>query len=151
MRRILLMLLALLPAAALSGVPLQATLEELAKGADHIFVGRINGVDMIDRSGAQIIDREAQTGPGMGTQIRLNIEIDEVVSSKAKVVPKAIRVPLDSALHYSLGQIRDAHAEVSPQLLVFLKGPRFEPIKPGVFLRPLSEKEATLKIRRSTQ
>jgi hypothetical protein len=146
-RRHLLLFLAFFPAAAFCGVPLQATLQELAVGADHMLVGRIVGVDMIDSSGSQVTDPEAMTGPDKGTQIRLIVQIDEIVFSNVKTVPPTVRVPLASHLHYSLGQIRAAHAEVSPQLLVFLNGPRFEAIKPGVLLRPLSDKGAALKIR----
>jgi len=110
MQRFLLVVLGLLPALALATLPLQATLEELARGADHIFVGRIIGVDMVDRNGTQITDPEARTGPGMNTQIRLNIQIDEVVASKAKPVPARLWVPLDGAMHISLGQVRTDHS-----------------------------------------
>jgi hypothetical protein len=147
MRRPLLLLLTLLPLATLAGLPLIATLEELAREADHVLVGRVNGVDMIDGKGAPITNPQARTGPGMGTTIRLSVQVEEVLASTTKDVPTQLWVPLDAEMHYSLGQIRAAHAEVSPPVLVFLKGDRFQPIKPGVFLRPISDREATLKLR----
>jgi hypothetical protein len=151
MRRIVLLILALAPAAALASLPLQATLEELATESDHILVGRVIGVDMIDKAGVQINDPDGRTGPGSDTQIRLIIQVDEVIASNAQNVPTRLWVPLDPFMHYSLGQIKAAHAEVSPPLLVFLKGARFQPIKPGVFLRPLPDKEAALKLRRKSR
>lgn len=51
MRRVLLFLIALVPAVVLAGFPFEATLEEMAQQADHVLVGRVVGVDMIDGQG----------------------------------------------------------------------------------------------------
>lgn len=147
LRRAFALILSLLPTLAFAGLPLRASLEELATGADHILVGRITGVDMIDASGNAVTDPSARTGPGSGKQIRLRIEVDKTLLTNAQSVPSTLHVPLDSSLHYTLGQIQAAHRVESPQLLVFLKGPQFEAIKAGVFLRRLSDQESALKVR----
>ncbi|MGQ3051901.1 MAG: hypothetical protein ACT6S0_08965 [Roseateles sp.] len=149
MRRILLTVLSLLPAVALAGFPFEATLEEMATGADHVLIGRVTGVDMVDGSGRQIRDPEARTGPGLNNQIRLRIAVDEVVVTNAPKVPAVLHVPLASHLHYSLGQIQAAHAQDSEQRLILLKGPDFQSIKPGVFMRPLKDKEEVLRLHGS--
>lgn len=79
MRRILLTVLALLPAIALAGFPFEATLEEIATSADHVLVGRVTGVDMISGSGRQVRDPEARTGPGLNNQIRLRIAVTRLL------------------------------------------------------------------------
>lgn len=150
MRRILVAVLVLLPAIAIAGFPFEATLEEMATSADHILVGRVTGVDMIDGSGRPIEAPETRTGPGLANEIRLRIAVDEVVVTNARTVPKVLYVPLASHLHYSLGQIREAHAEESEQRLILLKGPRFQGIKPGVFMLPLQDKKEVLRLRRPT-
>lgn len=147
MRRILIALAALIPAIALAGFPFEATLEEMAAGADHVLVGRVTGVDMVNGRGRQVKNPEARTGPGLKNVIRLRIAVDEVVTTNAKDVPRVLHVPLASHLHYSLGQIQDAHAEESEQRLILLTGPRFEGIKPGVFMRPLEDLEEVLTVR----
>jgi len=149
MRRILLTVLALLPAIALAGFPFEATLEEMATSADHVLVGRVTGVDMISGSGRQVRDPEARTGPGLNNQIRLRIAVDEVIATNASKVPPVLYVPLASHLHYSLGQIQAGHAQESEQRLILLKGPDFQGIKPGVFMRPLQDKEELLRLRGS--
>ena len=149
MRRILLTVFSLLPAIALAGFPFEATLEEMATSADHILVGRVTGVDMVSGSGRQIRDPEARTGPGLNNQIRLRITVDEVVATNAQKVPAVLHVPLASHLHYSLGQIQTAHAQESEKRLILLKGPAFQGIKPGVFMRPLQDKEEVLRLRGS--
>lgn len=151
MRCILLTLLALLPMTALAGVPFEATLEDMALSADHILVGRVTGVDMIDGAGRPVNDPEARTGPGQRNQIRLRITVDHVLVSNAPPVPRHLFVPLASHLHYTLGQIQAAHAQDSEQRLVFLKGPRFEAIKPGVFMRPLDERQEALRLRQAAR
>jgi hypothetical protein len=152
MRRILTILLTtLVPATAFAGVPFEATLEEMAEGADHILLGRVTGVDMIDGSGKPVLDENARTGPGLGNTIRLLVTVDEVLVTNAVDVPKVLPVPLATHLHYSLGKIREAHDGDTLLRLVLLQGEDFSGIKPGVFLRPLSDKDEALRIYHSTR
>jgi len=127
-------------------VPFDATLEEMAGGADHILIGRVTGVDMIDSSGKPVLEENAKTGPGSSNTIRLLITVDEVLVTNTVNVPKVLPVPLATHLHYSLGQVRNAHDGDKLVRLVLLQGENFIGIKPGVFLRPLSDKEEALRI-----
>lgn len=131
MRRFLLLLASLLPIAALAGLPFEATLEEMAESADHIIIGRVTGVDMIDGRGKPVTDEAARTGPGLNNTIRLLITVDEVLVTNADHVPDVLLVPLASHLHYSLGQIRSAHEGDSVVRLVLLKGSDFAGMKPN--------------------
>ena len=150
MRRFLLFLAALVPAVVLAGFPFEATLEDMAQQSDHILIGRVVGVDMVDAKGTLITDEEARTGPGLSNTIRLRIHVDEVLFTSSPVVPEVIPVPLASHLHYSLGQVRKAHNGDTEVRLVLLKGPEFSGIKPGVFLRPLADKEEALRLHAAT-
>jgi hypothetical protein len=146
MRRILLFLIALVPAIAMAGFPFEATLEEMAQQADHVLIGRVVGVDMVDGQGKPVADPKARTGPGLDNTIRLLIQVDQVLVSTASSVPDVLPVPLASHLHYTLGQIQEAHAGDKELRLVLLKGPDFVGIKPGLFLRPLGDKDAVLRL-----
>ncbi|MEN1943217.1 hypothetical protein WCE55_05055 [Luteimonas sp. MJ293] len=146
MRRALLLLVALVPAIAMAGFPFEATLEEMAQQADHILVGRVAGVDMVDGQGRPVKDPEARTGPSLDNTIRLLIQVDQVLVSNAAKVPDVIPVPLASHLHYKLGQIQEAHERDEEVRLVLLKGSDFVGIKPGVFLRPLTDKDTALRL-----
>lgn len=146
MKRVLFFVMLLVSAAANAGFPFEATLQEMAQDADHILVGRVTSVDMIDAKGAAVKDREARTGPGLTNTIRLLIAVDEVLITNSRAVPKVLAVPLASHLHYSLGKIQDAHAGDSEVRLLLLKGKNFAGIKPGLFLRPLSDKTEALKL-----
>lgn len=146
MKRFLIFIISLLPAIALAGVPCEASLEEMAASADHILTGRVTGVDMINKRGKPVKDKRAMTGPGLGNTIRLLIAVDEVIVTNAAQVPKVLPVPLANDLHYSLDQIQSAHAEDVTVYLVILKGKDFSGIKPGVFLRPLSDREKALEL-----
>lgn len=131
---------------ALASTPIRATLDQLASGADHILIGRVVGVDMVDSRCRVITDPEARTGPGLTNVIRLHISVDEVLVTSAKSVPKVLKVPLDPFLHYDLGQIQEAYPEPSGPRLVLLEGSSFQPIIPGAFLRNVSEQKEALRI-----
>ena len=150
MRRTLLLLLALIPAFAIAGFPFEATIEEMAQQADHILTGRVVGVDMVNGHGKLVTDPKARTGPGLDNTIRLRIEVEQVLVSSSSKVPKVIPVPLASHLHYTLGQIQEAHTKDSELRLILLKGNDFTGIKPGVFMRPLSDKDEVLRVHAAT-
>jgi hypothetical protein len=141
----------LLSSVALATLPLQASLERLASDCDHILAGHVVGVDMIDGEGKEITDVQAMTGPGLKNTILLIIKVDEVFFSRVKTVPETIKVPLDSMMHFSLGEIREAHQEPSETRLLILQGKCFEPIVPGVFFRSLEDKDQALQIRAKAQ
>lgn len=151
MRRVLLFLVAFLPAIAMAGFPFEATLEEMAHEADHILVGRVAGVDMMDGQGKPVEDPQARTGPGLDNTIRLLIQVDQVLVSNAAKVPDVIPVPLASHLHYTLGQIQEAHQGDEEAQLVLLKGTDFVGIKPGVFLRSLTDKDTALQLHAASR
>lgn len=131
----------------LASVPIRTTIEELAKGADHILIGHVVGVDLIDGKGRQIADENAGTGPGLTNTIRLHIKVDEVLVTNArKKMPTVLKVPLDPFMHYSLGQIRSAHSGRSGKYLILLKGTSFQPVVAGAILRPLDEKGTALRV-----
>ena len=146
MRRILLLVLALIPAFVSAGVPFEATAEEMAQQADHILTGRVVGVDMVNGKGKLVTDPKARTGPGLDNTIRLRILVDQVLVSTSAKVPNVIPVPLASHLHYTLGQIQEAHKTDSELRLILLKGNDFTGIMPGVFMRPLSDKDWVLRV-----
>lgn len=146
LRRIIVFMLMLVASLANASLPLEATLEEMAQSADHILTGRVVGVDMIDARGAKITDREARTGPGLTNTIRLKVSVDEVFVTNARPVPKLLAVPLDPFLHYTLGQIQDAHRGDNDVRLLLLKGTDFSGIKAGVFFRPISDKTKAIRI-----
>jgi hypothetical protein len=122
-----------------ASTPLDASLSDLACGADHVLVGRVIGVDMIDGKGRQISDPKATTGPGLKNQIRLAVAVDEVLQTTAKKVPKALKV--------ALGDVKNAHAEPSSPVLVFLRGKTFEPVIAGRFLWPIEARAEAIELR----
>jgi hypothetical protein len=130
-----------------ASTPIPTTIEELAAGADHILIGRVVGVDLIDEKGRELTDDYARTGPGVTNTIRLHVAVDEVLVTNAKKVPKLLKVPLDPFMHYTLGQIKAEHAEPSPPFLLLLRGPSFSPVVPGAVLRSLEERETALRIQ----
>lgn len=143
------MLALVIPSLVRASQPLEASLSDLACGAEHIFVGRVVGVDMVDGKGRQVRNRTAVTGPGLTNTIRLDVEILEVIESAVAQPPKQIKVPLDSVMHYSLGQVSDAHKKPSDLRLVFLKGERYTPIIDGRFFWGLDAREQALALRKS--
>ncbi len=95
----------------MGSIALDASLKDLACGADYVLVGRVIGVDMINQRAWQIRDEKTMNGPSLKNRIRLFIAVDEVLSTTAGQVPSQLKVPLDSFMHYSLGDVKSAHRE----------------------------------------
>lgn len=129
--------------------PLEASLSDLACGADHVFVGQVVGVDMIDAKAQPVKDRSERTGPGLSNTIRLEVEVLEVIESTSLQPPKQVKIPLDSLMHYSLGQISDVYAQPSGSRLVFLQGENYAPIIAGRFFWGLDARDEALALRKS--
>ena len=151
MRRFIILFVWLIAYNVFASTPLRVSEEDLAKRAEHILVGRVIGVDMIDAYGKQLTDPRSKTGPGIKNEIRLIIKIDEVLRTNASVVPDKLYVPLDSFMHYSLGAIKEHYPEVSEQMLILLSGKSFQPPVAGHFQRPLSSKDYYLKLYKTNK
>lgn len=85
-------------------------LEELVLDSDHILAGTVRLVDMVDRDGNQVTDPGAMTGPGRSNTIRLHVVVDSdgVILTNAPSVPKEVIIPLWTAWHYSLHDVKQA-------------------------------------------
>lgn len=132
---------------AIASIPLEASLSDLACGADHVLVGRVVEVDMVNAKGRLVRDKRARTGPGLKNTIRLHVEVIEVIDSPSSPHPNLVKVSLDPFMHYSLGQIQAAHTAPSEPMLVFLRGKEFSPVVAGRFFWSLDAREEALSIR----
>jgi len=116
-----------------ASAPVEAPLMEVVAKADHLLVVKVSGVDMIDANGNQLTEPDAMTGPDLGNTIRLIVKVEEVVVTNAATVPDVLYLPLDSWMHYSLGQIQSYYKGVDYTFMAVLMGPDFSPTFPGHF------------------
>lgn len=116
------------------------SLTELVADSDHIIIGKIIKVDMIDAKGKPVTNLDARTGPGLSHTIRLNVNVQTngVLLTTSKQVPQTLIIPLDSTWHYSLGQIKTA--EEGQTRILLLKGATFDFAYPVSCSRPLSDR-----------
>ncbi len=147
-------------AALLFAVQAQATqipfrdLTNLVSDADHVLIGTVEKVDMVDAKGNQVTNETARTGPGSENQLRLHVNVptNGVISSSAEGAPETILIPLWQRWHDTLGNRRK---EVEGKTFIFLlKGNDFVPVYHGLFMREPSEKaeiEAILRSKKKTQ
>lgn len=143
---------------ALFAVQAQATqipfrdLTNLVSEADHILVGTVEKVDMLDAKGNLVMNDTARTGPGSENQLRLHVTVatNAVVASSADKIPETVVIPLWQRWHDTLGNRKK---EVQGKTFIFLlKGNDFVPVYHGLFMREPSEKpeiEAILKRKNS--
>ena len=144
MKAIALLVMMCLPGLALATSVLPKPLEEMVREADHIVVAKIVSVDMVDGRGRPIHDREARTGPGLLNRMRLNLDVQEVLSAGKELPSRKLRVPLWSMWHYSLGTMQDDLTGTTGIFL--LKGDNYEPVYPAGFQRPLEERREILRL-----
>jgi len=118
-------------------------LADILPDADHILLGHVVGVDMVNKQGTLVFDENAKTGLGTDNTIRMHVHIDEILYTTAKTTPKVIKIRLWQGWIYSLGQIkREAKDE---KAIYLLKGSDYEIVFPGFFRRAVAEKEKMLR------
>lgn len=114
-------------------------LEDIVRESDHVVVATIASVDMVDGRGRPVTDPDARTGPGLSNQIRLNLQVKEVLFTRSSRLPHTLQVPLWTAWHYQLGNIQELTGATA---IFLLEGDRYDPAYPAGFQRPLDEREA---------
>lgn len=146
MRILTIILISLNTTNLLASLPLEVSMLKVVEESDHVLTVIVVDIDMIDDEGTQVEDLDAMTGPGLNNSIRLVCEVKQVHRTNAKEVPKIVKIALDGAMHYSLGQIKKAHKGKSYPVIAVLKGSNFQPAYAGVFRYPLRELETILAL-----
>lgn len=140
MKRLLIALLALSPClAAGTSVP-PRSLTNLVADADHVIIGKVTLVDMVDDKGNQVTNLTARTGPGLPNKIRLQVSVETngVLFTTADRVPPTLTISLWPLWHHTLEQIKGI--EEGQTRIFLLKGPEFGFVYVGGFSRQLSER-----------
>lgn len=114
-------------------------LAELVAMSEHIIVGHVTAVDMIDTNDNPVNDDTAVTGPGSSNTIRLHIDVNSVLKTNASSVPKHLIISLWRIWNYSLGQVKAG--SLGQDEIYLLKGEDFHPVYPGLFRRGIDEEE----------
>lgn len=121
-------------------------LPDLVKAADHVLIGTVVNVDMVDAKGNPITNNNARTGPGIGNVIRLHVVVEEsgVLKTNAKAVPQTIVIRHWTEWHFSLGQWKSE--ALDKRYIFLLKGEDYQWVYPMGFLRDPSEKDEILRL-----
>ena len=152
MKRILIGLLALAPClAGATSVP-PRSLTNLVADADHVVIGKVTLVDMVDDKGAQVTNLTERTGPGLPHTIRLHVAVQTngVLFTTAQRVPPTVTISLWPLWHHTLEQIKGV--EEGQTRIFLLKGPEFGFVYVAGFSRQLSERpeiESLIKDKKS--
>ena len=115
-------------------------LTNLVSDADHVLVGTVTRVDMVDGKGNQVTKETARTGPGSVNMLRLHVSVatNGVIVSTAGKVRGEITIPLWQGWHDTLGNRKK---EVESKTFIFLlKGPDFQRVYSGLFMREMAER-----------
>ena len=125
-------------------------LDELVAQADHVLIGKVVKVQMVDGTGKELTNPETHTGPVLDNEIRLHIVIqdDGILKTNSKKPPKELIIPLWKAWHFSLGQWEKDEGKT---FIFLLKGEDFCPVYPISFMRKMSEKPEIEKLLTSKQ
>ena len=122
--------------AAATQVP-RRSLEDLVADSDHVLLAEIVRVTMVDADGRQLESPKAATGPGRDNELRLHIEVQEVLATNAAEVPDVLVIPLWKMWHYSLDQWQKYEGTTR---VFLLEGPEFKLVYPAGFMRSSEEK-----------
>lgn len=129
-----------------ASLPLEVPMLEVVDNSDHLLSITVTNIEMYDDNKQLITDGNATTGPGSANTIYLVCSIKHVYVSNREAPSGNIRIPLDKNMHYSLDQIKHAHAQNKMDLLVVLRGDDYQPAFPGIFNYPNYELKTLLKL-----
>lgn len=114
-------------------------LSEILAKSDHVIVGRIVEVDMLDGQGRPVIDLEGRTGPGFANVIRYRVHVEDVMQTNAVRVPAVLVIQEWPGWITTLGGMK---ASVTGQQFVFLlSGAEFHPTDAAQFRYRLDSQE----------
>ena len=114
-------------------------LSEILAKSDHVIVGRVVEVDMIDGQGRPVIDLEARTGPGFANLIRYRVHVEDVMQTNAARVPAVLVIQEWPGWIMTLGGMK---ASVTGKQFVFLlSGADFHPTNAAQFRYRLDSQE----------
>ena len=125
MKHFSLLLWLLLPGMCGATSVMPKSLTNLVAEADHVVIGKVTVVDMIDDEGHQVTNLSARTGPDLPNTIRLNVTVQTngVLFTTATQVPQNLTIPLWPAWHHTLEQIKGI--EEGQTRIFLLKGSSF--------------------------
>lgn len=146
MRSVFVLLLFFLPGSLFATSVMPRSLTNLVADADHVIIGKVTLVDMVDEKGNQVTNLTARTGPGLGNTIRLHVSVETngVLFTTANQVPATLTIDLCSMWHYSLEQIKQVEEHQTSVFL--LKGSHFGAVYPAYFSRALTERAEIEKL-----
>ena len=115
------------------------SLPELVKISEYILAGDVVNIRMTDKSGKEVTDQDARTGPGLENTIYLDVAVDHklILKSRGSAIPKEISIPLDQQQPLSLGQSQKYFKEKS----FFFLNKEFHPAHPAEFQLPVGEQK----------
>lgn len=120
-------------------------LKDLVAESDHILIGRVVKVDMIDRDGKELSNPEARTGPGLANTIRLHVlvQTNEVLKTNAKTVPEKLVISEWQMWHFTL----DSFKGMAGRTFIFLlKGDKYQWVYPAEYRQDLSKRSEVEKL-----
>ncbi len=115
-------------------------LPQLLAESDHVLVGKVSKVEMVDDHNKTIEDDNARTGPGESNEIKLHVVVEKkgILKTNAAKLPDELVVPLWRMWHSTLGSVKSS---VNQREFIFLlKGSTYSPTYPAGFMRDLSER-----------
>lgn len=124
-------------------------LKEIVAMSDHIFIVKVEKVDLVNFIGFVSNNPEASTGPGRHNTISLHVKVLAVIKTNADPAPKHITVNLWGMWHYSLDQVRKA--SLNSTVIFLLEGKKFTPVYPGYFQQSLSDAAKIKRLVRASK
>jgi hypothetical protein len=114
-------------------------LPDLVAESDHILIATVTKVEMIDKSGKELTDPEAQTGPDSDNTLRLHLRIkqDGILKTNKKAPPETITIALWQMAILSLGQWKPDEGK---EFIFLLKGDHYTWVYPSGFIQLLSKR-----------
>jgi hypothetical protein len=133
--------------ASATTIPEKPLIDMVAE-SDHVLIGEVKKVEMIDGAGREVTDLNGRTGWGYTNTIRLNVAIkrDGILKSNKSDTPYELTISLWPLFIGTLGNMQYMQGK---EYIFLLKGDDYKFVYPMGFIQELSKRKEVEKIIRN--
>lgn len=111
---------------------------DMVAESDHVLIGKVNAVDMVDGAGQEVTDLNGRTGPGYANTIRLRVAVhrDGILKTNKADTPNMLTISLWKGWIDTLGDMQHLKGK---EYIFLLRGDDYQMVYPSGSCQELSK------------
>ena len=120
---------------------------DIVAESDHVLIGEVKAVSMVDGAGQEVLDLNGRTGPGYTNLIRLNVAVrrNGILQTNKAGTPQVLTISLWKGWIATLGSMQYLKGKA---YIFLLRGEDYQITYPSGFYQELSKRNEIEKMIR---